>query len=171
MQRVSLQRVALLLLIAGGCNRSRDTMPEPALTVRETESDVVDTKAPSFTRKIVVIAEGIESKTGHCRIALYDNESSFNDPNQAVAKISIPIENNRIVWETTLSSDSTDHTIAVAVFHDVNANDILDKNVLGIPVEKYGFSRNPARGLGPPRFEACSLRLIDESTEISIQIR
>lgn len=171
MQRVSLQRLVLLLLIAGGCNMSRDPMPEPALTVRETESDVLDAKAQSFTRKIVVIAEGIESKTGNCRIALYDDESSFNDPKQAVAKIGIPIENERVVWETTLSSDSTDYAIAVAVFHDVNANDILDKNVLGIPVEKYGFSRNPTRGLGPPRFEACSLRLVDQSTEISIQIR
>ncbi|MBU6172415.1 MAG: DUF2141 domain-containing protein [Planctomycetes bacterium] len=146
-------------------------MPEPAPTVRETESEVLDAKAQSFTRKIVVIAEGIESKIGNCRIALYDNESSFNDPERAVAKVSIPIDSNRIVWEYDLSRDSQDSAIAIAVFHDANANDILDKNVLGIPIEKYGFSRNPTRGLGPPRFEACSLRLVDESTEISIQIK
>ncbi|TGX53738.1 DUF2141 domain-containing protein [Sphingomonas gei] len=42
---------------------------------------------------------------------------------------------------------------AVAVIHDANGNARLD-TMLGIPREGFGFSRNPAIGFGPPRFNA-----------------
>lgn len=39
---------------------------------------------------------------------------------------------------------------AIQVYHDENGNGDLDKNAIGVPTEKYGFSNN-ARGLfGPP---------------------
>jgi uncharacterized protein (DUF2141 family) len=42
---------------------------------------------------------------------------------------------------------------AVTIFQDLNGNGILDKSLLGIPAEPYGFS-NDARGrMGPPKFK------------------
>ena len=41
---------------------------------------------------------------------------------------------------------------ALAVFHDENGNSKLD-TFAGVPKEGFGFSRNPAMRLGPPRFE------------------
>ena len=43
----------------------------------------------------------------------------------------------------------------IAVYHDLNANNVMDKRFLVIPSEAYGFSNN-ARGpfgLGRPGFE------------------
>lgn len=42
---------------------------------------------------------------------------------------------------------------AIAVIHDENNNSRLD-TFAGIPREGFGFSRNPAIGFGPPRFDA-----------------
>lgn len=48
---------------------------------------------------------------------------------------------------------------AIAVFHDENDNKYLDKNFLGMPEEKYGFS-NGARGtFGPPYFKEASFKV------------
>ena len=45
--------------------------------------------------------------------------------------------------------------IAVAAYHDENNDGQLNRNRLGIPSERYGFSRN-ARGMtGPPSFQQC----------------
>ena len=41
---------------------------------------------------------------------------------------------------------------AIAVFHDGNGNGELDTDILGIPKEGYGFSRNTKGSFGPPRF-------------------
>lgn len=48
---------------------------------------------------------------------------------------------------------------AIKVFHDVNANGLLDTNKLGIPNEPYGFG-NDARGrFGPPSFEDAAVTI------------
>jgi uncharacterized protein (DUF2141 family) len=45
---------------------------------------------------------------------------------------------------------------AVAIFHDVNQNGKLDKNIFGIPTEDYGFSNNARGSFGPPSYKDCS---------------
>ncbi len=42
---------------------------------------------------------------------------------------------------------------AVSAFHDANSNKKLDKNLLGMPTEKYGFSNNVRGTFGPPALE------------------
>ena len=43
---------------------------------------------------------------------------------------------------------------------DSNENSRLDKNAFGIPTERYGFSKNPKRGYGPPMFSETAIELI-----------
>ncbi len=42
---------------------------------------------------------------------------------------------------------------AVQVFHDANDNGRVDRNLLGIPTEGVGFSRDAPIFFGPPSFE------------------
>ena len=42
---------------------------------------------------------------------------------------------------------------AATVFYDENGNGKLDKNILGIPTEKSGFSNNVKAILGPAKFD------------------
>jgi uncharacterized protein (DUF2141 family) len=55
-------------------------------------------------------------------------------------------------------------TYAVSVYQDANGNEQLDKNFLGIPKERYGFSNNSDR----PVYERC---LFDFNNDMTIAIR
>jgi uncharacterized protein (DUF2141 family) len=59
---------------------------------------------------------------------------------------------------------------AVSVFHDENGNGKLDANLVGMPTEPYGFSRD-ARGLvGPPSFADAAFDLQADTT-ITVNLR
>ena len=42
---------------------------------------------------------------------------------------------------------------SIKVFHDENGNSKLDKDILGVPTERYGFSNNARGRFGPPPFQ------------------
>jgi uncharacterized protein (DUF2141 family) len=64
---------------------------------------------------------------------------------------------------TLLFTDLPKGDYAVTAFLDENSNTKLDTNLLGIPTEPYGFSRN-ARGLmGPPTFADAAVRVEDSA--------
>lgn len=48
---------------------------------------------------------------------------------------------------------------AFSIVHDVNGNRKLDTNVVGMPVEPYGFSNNATGNFGPPTFEQAKFTL------------
>jgi uncharacterized protein (DUF2141 family) len=48
---------------------------------------------------------------------------------------------------------------AVAIYQDANRNKILDKNLLGIPTEIYGFSNNARRTFSAPSFQEAKFKL------------
>lgn len=54
-------------------------------------------------------------------------------------------------------------------FADENGNGKLDTNLVGVPIERYGFS-NDARGrMGPPTFDAAAVPI--EAADSSIALR
>ena len=48
---------------------------------------------------------------------------------------------------------------ALAIYQDENRNKILDKNLLGIPTEIYGFSNNARRTFSAPSFHEAKFKL------------
>lgn len=61
-------------------------------------------------------------------------------------------------------------TYAIALYHDLNDNDKLDKNFLGIPKEPYGFSRNYRPLFTVPGFEDCSFVYDESHTSLEIAL-
>ena len=61
-----------------------------------------------------------------------------------------------IVIAASVGCDRINNT----AYHDENENSRLDKNAFGIPTERYGFSKNPKRGYGPPMFSETAIELI-----------
>ena len=59
---------------------------------------------------------------------------------------------------------------AVIVFHDENADGRLEKSLLGIPEEGYGFSNGASGFLGPPGFDAAAFDLKDGGLTVRIRI-
>ena len=48
---------------------------------------------------------------------------------------------------------------AVSVIHDLNRNGKLDSNLIGIPVEPFGFSNDAKGTFGPPAFDQAKFKL------------
>ncbi len=59
---------------------------------------------------------------------------------------------------------------AVRVSADENGNAALDTNLLGILIERYGFSNNAKANFGPPDFDAAAVD-VDADGQIVIHLR
>ncbi len=59
---------------------------------------------------------------------------------------------------------------AVSLFHDENRNGKLDCSFLKIPTEGYGFSNNPAKRIGQPRYEETTFVLNQPQSAIEIKL-
>jgi uncharacterized protein (DUF2141 family) len=59
---------------------------------------------------------------------------------------------------------------ALAVFHDVNDNGKLDTNLLSMPTEPWGFSRDAVGNFGPPSFDQAAVELAGQGASITIKV-
>jgi uncharacterized protein (DUF2141 family) len=60
---------------------------------------------------------------------------------------------------------------AVAAIHDENSNAKLDRNMIGIPKEGFGFANNPHVGFSAPPFEQAVVHLACPATDITIHLQ
>jgi uncharacterized protein (DUF2141 family) len=60
---------------------------------------------------------------------------------------------------------------AVAVFHDVNGDGVLNRNWLGIPTEAFGFSQNPRILTSAPQFGDSAVLVAGSQTAIQIRLQ
>ncbi len=59
---------------------------------------------------------------------------------------------------------------AIAVFHDRNGNGKLDRSLIGLPSEPYGFSNNVGR-VGLPDFQAALITVGAATSAITVPVR
>jgi uncharacterized protein (DUF2141 family) len=71
-----------------------------------------------------------------------------------------------VVWEHLPPGD-----YGVVVIHDENRNAKLDRNLIGIPKEGFGFANNPHVGLSAPAFHLAVVHVACPLTEIGIHIQ
>jgi len=110
---------------------------------------------------------GAASDKGMIKIAMYDKSEGFNDPRNALGIDAWTISDG--VCTGKLQMPASIRGLAVSAYHDENGNGQLDKNAVGIPSERYGFSGG-ARGLtGPPSYEEATVSLDGKPIDVSIR--
>jgi uncharacterized protein (DUF2141 family) len=110
----------------------------------------------------------LRNSRGRVAVALFDSKENFPDQKQALSgKVA------RISGSTaSVRFDGLKPGIyAVAVLHDENANDKMDFNLVGMPLEGFGFSNDAAVWFGPPSFSAAAFRLLVQSGQIRVKVR
>ena len=126
---------------------------------------LVVTNTISQTFKLKIEIENIEQK-GTVYLAIYDNSTSFNQDNKNenidkkrwVKSIVEVVNKNSFTKNVELKKG----VYAISLFVDSNNNKIIDKNLLGIPTEQYGFSNNATGFLGSPSYNDASFNLIND---------
>jgi len=111
---------------------------------------------------------GVTELKGNLMIAIYKSADKF--PKFGKGDINVVHKVQTKISSIHISDLEVGTTYALAVFHDVNENKFLDKNFLGMPEEKYGFS-NDARGtFGPPYYREASFTVSNQH-KLSVTIR
>ena len=118
--------------------------------------------------KLIIKFNGMSSNNGYVKIALCNSDENYQNHKSPFIGKTIPINKNTAFVEI---NDLPFGEYAIKAFHDEDANDDLNTNFLGIPVEDYGFSNN-ARGMfGPPSWEDAKFIFADDSKIIEIVIK
>jgi uncharacterized protein (DUF2141 family) len=110
---------------------------------------------------------GLEAGEGEARAALFSSAAAFaaDDRSQGQA-MSVKSDTAEIVF-----LDLAPGTYGISVFQDMNANEKIDTNFLGIPKERFGFSNNARGSFGPPAFEDFSFVVGSEPIVLEIELR
>ena len=114
---------------------------------------------------IEVRVQGVASAKGTVRVAICDKATFLKDCPYAA---SAPAKEGETVVTV---NDVPPGAWAVLSFQDENDNGKLDRNVLGIPKERYAFSRDARGRFGPPSFEDAAFVLRDEKAVSYIKLR
>lgn len=117
--------------------------------------------------KIVVSITNLVNSKGVCKTCLYDNASSFAGSGPAIKCVDVPIKKKT----ATIAFESVpEGNYAIAIFHDENRNNKMDKNFLGVPKEGYGASKNKLPFASAPAFKDNQFELKEKET-VHLEIR
>lgn len=118
---------------------------------------------------LTIDVSGVKERKGKLQVALYNSAKDFPETKPYRGEVLNITADNKL---QVIFKDLPPGNYAVAVYHDKNSNGKLDKNLLGIPVEDYGFS-NDARGtrLSAPSFDDTKLRVENQPVRLKIEVR
>ncbi len=123
----------------------------------------------TLSSNLTVEIAGLSETKGQVCLSLFSSGRGFPDSkDDAVDTQCVKITDQLL--EVTFDNLEP-KTYAVAVFWDDNEDGQLNRNFLGIPTEKFGFSSNPVIKTGPPKFGESAVLVIGKNTRISIQLR
>lgn len=119
--------------------------------------------------RIRLSISGMRSKKGAITISIYpDLPKHFLDGRYRVARLTLPVS---LPVTQACFALSAPGKYAVALFQDANENGHFDTNWLGIPVEGYGFSRNPTLYFGPPDLKQVLIAVHTGDNSVAIKMK
>ena len=118
--------------------------------------------------KLIVTFIVLEYNKGKVKVALCNSSKNYDDHKSPYIGKDIPIENNKAVIEF---DELPYGEYAIKAFHDEDENDDLNTNILGMPVEDYGFSNNARGVFGPPSWESAKFNLRNDKKVIEIILK
>ena len=109
---------------------------------------------------------GARSAQGSVNAALYNSDGAWMKAPQMLAGQTAPAAQPRTVL--VFKGLKPGH-YGVAAYHDENANGKLDTNVVGLPTEPYGASRDARGVMGPPAWADAQVD-VQADTAITIHL-
>jgi uncharacterized protein (DUF2141 family) len=117
---------------------------------------------------LVIKVDNIDPKGGILSLSLYDDATWLKDPDTPVASANVPA----VAPETVVTiEDVKPGVYGVKTFQDANRNGKFDRNLIGLPLERYGFSRDAKPILSTPGFDRTKFTVTDGKNEITIHLR
>jgi len=122
------------------------------------------TAVPAHAATVEVHVTGTAGGKGNVSVAVCDRERFLK---QCAYSASVPARDG----ETLVTMKEVPAgTWAVLAYQDDNANGQLDRNLIGIPSENYGFSRDARGRFGPPSFDDAAIAVKDETVSATVRL-
>ena len=124
--------------------------------------------AAADLQPLTVVVSSLVSTSAPVKLFFYNTRAGFLKSGKwsfsksvkpdGKSQFSLPVELPRGEW-------------AVAITQDLNHNDKIDKNFLGIPTEPYAFSNNVRPTLAAPDFNECKFLVDGPGQVVSIVLK
>lgn len=124
---------------------------------------------PPAAPRLLVRVTGAHSARGNITFTLYgEKPASFLAHKGSIAIARVMLNGTQA---TACFSVSSPGLYALAVYHDENNNHRLDRTLIGLPAEGYGFSNDAPVRLGPPSFSAARFAVQPGDNPVAIRLR
>lgn len=131
---------------------------------RATACEAAD--APAGPRLSVTV-NNARNATGKVVVTLYGSDPrAFLEQRIALAEAPVRDGSARVCFALSAAGD-----YAISVFHDENGDGILNRTLIGLPEEGFGFSNDAPVRLGPPSFSAARVAVPAGSSATAIRLR
>jgi uncharacterized protein (DUF2141 family) len=126
---------------------------------------VPDARVPVADCTATISVTGLKNTDGTLNAALYDSPETWLGET-GITRVAA-IDSSSV----TVHFDSLPcRSYAAAVYHDANGNGKLDRNLIGIPIEDYGFSNNPKAVFGPASWEDARFDVVEPQIQLVIRL-
>ncbi|QDA59503.1 DUF2141 domain-containing protein [Hymenobacter jejuensis] len=123
---------------------------------------------PVATSAVNVVVTDLPSTKATLKLYFYNVKENFLQRGRyTLLKYVKPAGQKQI----TLPIELTNGEWAVALTQDLNDNDLVDKNMLGIPTEPYAFSNNIRPKFSAPAFDECKFTVSGPATLVTISMK
>jgi uncharacterized protein (DUF2141 family) len=122
-----------------------------------------------YNGKLTVEIDGLKNKQGQVCASLFASSQGFPSQrdrvlqSQCIKITDIPV----LLTFNNLKAGN----YAVAIMHDQNSDRLLNRNIIGIPVEGFGFSSNPEVKTRAPKFGEAAFLVAGPDTNIQIMLK
>lgn len=124
--------------------------------------------APATTASVTVNVSALASTQSTVKLYFYNRPDGFLKSGQyTFARFVKPGGQHSV----TVPVELTQGDWAVALTQDINNNDKLDKNFLGIPTEPFAFSNNVRPTVAAPDFEECKFTVDGPGKVVNIVLK
>lgn len=118
------------------------------------------------TANLSVIVIVIDEVVGEVRVALYNKAEGFAEDNSMYRHIVERVTDHQV---TIQFKDLTHGDYAIALSHDANMDEEFNFNMIGLPLEGYGFSNNIKPIFKAPSFDKTKFELVEDK-QIEIKL-
>lgn len=123
--------------------------------------------APANAVSLTVSYTGLETQDGAIMVALYDSEAAFNGG----APVRVAMIRANAADLSTAFAGLVPGRYAIKSFHDVDGDNRMSMNPMGIPIEPFAFSNNARGNMGPPSWTDSVFEVNAAATTHAISFR
>jgi uncharacterized protein (DUF2141 family) len=117
---------------------------------------------------LTVTVANVDPKGGDLHVALYTEDLWKSDDAEPVAGAIVPA----LAPQTVVTlKDIKPGVYGIKMYQDTNRNGEFDQNLIGLPLERYGFSRDAKPVLSEPGFDKTKFTIHEGPNTITVHLQ